>query len=248
MIAESMQIDVNSPVPLHAQVEQLLRDLLRQPEYRDGGLLPNEIALSNRLGVSRGTVRTALGQLVFEGLLERKAGIGTRAKPQKAESGIAAWRSFSREMARKGIAVENFYQDFQCAPTPATIAAALQIEADTPAWRLDRVRGWNALPVLHTRSWFHPRLGLKGNEVFDKPLYEVLRQETGVVVDHAREEFKAVAANATMARQLAVKKGEPLLLRCHIVFDTGGRPTEFAEVHYVSSRFALSIEIRREDR
>jgi GntR family transcriptional regulator len=246
MISESLRIDVHSPVPLHAQVEQLLRDLLRQPEYRDGGLLPDEVSLSNRLGVSRGTVRTAIGQLVFEGLLERKAGIGTRAKPLKAESGIGAWRSFSREMARKGITVENFLQEYQFVPVPAPIAAALQIQKDASAWRLDRVRGWDGQPVLRTRSWFHPRLGLNGKETFSQPLYEVLRRETGMVVSHAREEFKAVAADAAMAKHLAVKKGEPLLLRCHIVYDTGGRPVEFAEVHYVSARFTLSIEMRRE--
>ena len=84
MIAESMRIDASSPMPLHAQVQRFLRDLLRKPEYRDGGLLPDEVTLSNRLGVSRGTVRTAIGQLVFEGLLVRKAGVGTRATPQSA--------------------------------------------------------------------------------------------------------------------------------------------------------------------
>jgi GntR family transcriptional regulator len=246
MIAESMRIDASSPMPLHAQVQRFLRDLLRKPEYRDGGLLPDEVTLSNRLGVSRGTVRTAIGQLVFEGLLVRKAGVGTRATPQKVESGIGAWRSFSREMARKGIAVENFLQEYKCVPAPGPIAAALQIPLDAPAWRLDRVRGWDKLPVLHSRSWFHPRLGLNGKEDFSRPLYEVLKQETGMVVDHAREEFKAVIPDAVMARHLAVRRNEPLLLRCHIVYDAGRRPVEFAEVHYVSTRFTLSIEMRRE--
>jgi GntR family transcriptional regulator len=209
-------------------------------------LLPDEVSLSNRLGVSRGTVRTAIGRLVFEGLVERKAGIGTRATRQKAESGIGAWRSFSREMALKGIAVENYLEDYQYAAVPPFIATSLELGSEASAWRLDRVRGWANRPVLHSRSWFHPRLGLKGKEVFSQPLYEVLRQETGVVVEQAREEFQAVAADGLMARHLAVKKGEPLLRRCHIVYDTGGRPVEFAEVHYVSSRFTLTLELRRE--
>ena len=60
-----------------------------------------------------------------------------------------------------------------------------------------------------------------------------------VIADHT-------LPDAVMARHLAVRRQDPLLLRCHIVFDAGGRPVEFAEVHYVSARFTLSIEMRRE--
>src|SRR5580658_8349817 len=102
-----MALDHHSPVPLRAQVEHLLRELARKPEYQNGKLLPDEVMLAAQLGVSRGTVRSGIGKLVFEGLLERKAGVGTRVA-QRAESGVRAWRSFSREMAAKGINVENY--------------------------------------------------------------------------------------------------------------------------------------------
>jgi len=219
--------------------------MIALPEFQNGALLPDELTLANRFGASRGTVRVAFTRLVEQRLLERKAGVGTRVRPQPAESGIGAWRSFSREMARKGIQVENFRQNYESVTADAAAAGALQIKPGTKIWRLDRVRGWSGRPVLHTRSWFHPRLGLTGGEDFSKPLYEVIESETGVVAENAREEFTAVAASAAMARLLAVKPGEPLLLRSHTVFDTGGRPVEFAEIHYVSARFSLTLEMRR---
>jgi GntR family transcriptional regulator len=241
-----LRLNHRSAMPLHAQAQQLLRDLIRQPVYQDGALLPDEISLATKLGISRGTLRTSIAQLVHEGLLERRAGVGTRVRTQPAESGIGAWRSFSHEMARKGIRVENYRQDFALAEVEAAAAHALQIKPRTKIWRLDRVRGWETRPVLLSRSWFHPRLGLTGAEDFSNPLYEVLERETGVVAENAREEFAAVVANAALARLLAVKRGEPLLLRSHTVFDAGSRPMEFAQVHYVSSRFALTLEIRRD--
>jgi GntR family transcriptional regulator len=241
-----MQLDFNNSTPLYAQVQRFLRDLLRKPEYRDGGLLPDEVTLANRLGVSRGTVRTAIGQLVSEGLLARKAGVGTRATPLKVEAGIGALRSLSREMAGRGITVENFSQEYERTPVPSHVATGLQIQPNALAWRLDRIRGWANLPVLHSRSWFHPRLSLNGKEVFSRPLYEVLRQETGVEIGCSREEFKAVIPDVVMAKHLEVKRSEPLLMLCHIVYDRGGRPVEFAEVHYVSTRFTLSVDMRRE--
>ena len=45
-----VQIDHNSALPLHAQVEQLLRELINEPEYKAGKFLPNEVDLAKRLG------------------------------------------------------------------------------------------------------------------------------------------------------------------------------------------------------
>ncbi len=240
-------IDHQSPIPLHAQVETLLRQLVQRPEYQKGELLPDEISLAAQLGVSRGTVRSGVSKLVFEGVLDRKAGIGTRVSKRPLESGIRAWRSFTMEMATKGVTVQNFRLDYRLAEAGTHVSEALQIEPRTKLWRLDRVRGWNGKPVLQSTSWFHPRVGLKGSEDFSRPLYEVLEAATGVRPHHAHEEFLAVSADTRLAKLLRVIKGSPLLLRRHTVFDPGARPFEFAEVRYVSARFTLTLDMRRGD-
>ena len=242
-----LSLDHQSPVPLRAQVEALLREMIRQPEYQNGALLPDEVALAAQLGVSRGTVRSGISKLVFEGLLDRKAGVGTRVSNRNIESGIREWHSFTREMASKGITVENFRVAYHQSDASKDALQALQLDGARRLWRLDRVRGWGGSPVLHTMSWFHPRLGLKGDESTSQPLYEMIEKSCGVRPHHAREDFLAVSADVQMARQLDVEKGAPLLLRRHTVFDAGNRPFEFAEVRYVSSRFALTLDVRRKD-
>mgnify|MGYP001229632947 CR=1 FL=1 len=239
-------LPAGSGQPLHRLVEARLRSLAALPEFKDGALLPDELTIASRLGVSRGTARAALARLVQEGVLERKPGIGTRVARPRAESAIRAWRSFSREMAAQGIEVVNFSSDYGMHRVTDRAAVALQIAADTAVLRLDRVRGWGGQPVLSSRSWFHPRLRLTGGEDFSKPLYDVIEAATGVVADNAREEFSAVVATASLAKRLSVKAGAPLLLRCHTVSDASNRPIEYAEVHYVSSRFTLSLDLRRE--
>lgn len=239
-----LSIDHRSPVPLRAQVESLLRKISQTPEYQTGALLPDENTLAAQLGVSRGTIRSGISKLVFEGLLERKSGVGTRVANRHFESGIQAWHSFTREMASKGIAVLNFLMKYGQERAGKDVAQALQVNTSTPVWRLERVRGWDAKPVLHSVSWFHPRLGLKGNEDTSQPLYEMIQKACGVRPHHAREEFLAVNAGATMAGLLEVVKGMPLLLRRHTVFDAGNRPFEFAEIRYVSSRFTLTLDSR----
>ncbi len=240
-----LKLDHESSIPLRAQVEQLLRDLVRQPKYEQGALLPDEVKLATQLGISRGTVRSGISKLVFEGVLERKAGVGTRVSPRHVESGIRAWRSFTREMAAKGIKVQNFQLEYRLVTPTAEAARGLQLNSAAQVWRLNRVRGWNGKPVLQSTSWFHPRLGLKGDEDFTAPLYETLEKATGVRPHHAREEFLGIAADANTARLLHVTEGTPLLLRRHTVFDPGNRAFEFADVCYVSARFALTMDMRR---
>jgi GntR family transcriptional regulator len=243
-----IQLDHSAPLPLRAQVEALLRKLLARKEYQQGELLPDEVKLARQLGVSRGTVRAGIGKLVYEGLLERKAGVGTRVCNHHVESGIHAWRSFTREMASKGIKVQNYHLDYRLALASRDAAQALQIAMTDEIWRLNRIRGWDGKPVLSTSSWFHPRLGLNGTEDFFHPLYETLEAATGARPHRAQEEFLAVRADARTAKMLQVLRNTPLLLRRHAVFDAGNRPIEFAEVYYVSSRFTLTLDLRqRED-
>ena len=203
--------------------------------------------MANRFGVSRGTARAALTRLVQEGVLERRAGVGTRVARRRTESGIRSWRSFSREMAEKGITVQNFDSSFRSQLAPEQVAQALQVQPGTEVQRLDRVRGWDDKPVLVSTSWMHPRLKLTGKEDFSKPLYEMLETETGVVAKTAREEFTAMVATTVLAKKLTVRVGAPLLLRRHTVFDAGDRPIEYAEVVYVSARFSLSLDLRHQE-
>ena len=65
----SMKIQINhqSKIPLHTQVEELIRKLIDAPEYQNGAFLPKEVELANRLGVSRNTIRQATNKLEYEG-------------------------------------------------------------------------------------------------------------------------------------------------------------------------------------
>ncbi|MBI5381932.1 MAG: GntR family transcriptional regulator [Opitutae bacterium] len=233
-------------VPLYRRVEERLKSAASLEQFQNGALFPDELTLANRLGVSRGTARAALSRLVQQGLLERKAGVGTRVARPKPRSGISAWRSFSREMAEKGIPVETYSSECRAHPATAVVAQALQLEPRTPVLRLDRVRGWGGVPVLFSSSWLHPRLQLTGAEDYSKPLYDVIESASGIVAEKAREDFTAVAASAVLAKRLGVKPGSPILLRCHAVCEANGRPIEYAEVNYVSSRFTLTLDLRRE--
>jgi GntR family transcriptional regulator len=233
-------------LPLHRKAEESLRKLINDPGYARGELLPDELTLAHRLGVSRGTVRTAILRLVGEGHLERRAGVGTRVVQRSTESAASAWRSFSREMARQGTDVRLFRCALREVSATETVAAALRVPTGTLVQMLDRVRGWDDLPVLRSRSWFHPRVRFPEHQAFTRPLYDLVTEVSGLTADRASEALTAAAATPPLAKDLKIRKGSPVLLRCHTVFDRQGRPFEFAQVHYVSERFTLTLDLKRE--
>ena len=103
-----MKIDHSSDKPLHIQAEEILRRLIESEEYKNGKLFPNEVELSEQLHISRNTLRQAINKLVFEGLLVRKKGYGTKVVKKGIVGGVKNWLSFSQEMKMLGIEIRNF--------------------------------------------------------------------------------------------------------------------------------------------
>ena len=241
-----LSVDPASPVPLHHQAEALLRSMTRDPAYQSGELLPPETDLARRLGISRSTLRAAIDRLVQDGLLVRRRGHGTRVtSPGKRRSKLESWESFTRELAAQGLTAQTFEARFRPVKASRDVALALNIDQDTKVYLLERVRGCENRPAAVFQSWFHPRLNLQGDEVFDRPLYELLEEWSGIRPEHSHESLSAVTASSRLARQLGVVKGAPLLRRVRRVTDPGGRPVEYAVNHYRSDRFDYTVDIRR---
>jgi len=74
---ENMIRNVPRRLPLYAQIKSVLIRRIAEGEWPDGQALPSEWDLASQMDVSQGTVRKALGELVGEGVLFRRQGLGT---------------------------------------------------------------------------------------------------------------------------------------------------------------------------
>jgi len=247
-MAPRQPLDHDSPVPLHLQAEHTLRLLVAEPRYQKGELLPDELTLARELGVSRNTLRSALGRLVQEGLLERRPGLGTRVLRERTSSGLQGWLSFTREMAKQGIEVQTFEVVSERLRANAEVASALQVPRESSVMRLDRLRGWDGIPSVRFRSYLHPRLGLEPRDDFNVPLYELIAQRCRVFPERSIQEITAVEAEPWVAERLLVPAGSPVLVRRHMVYDKFGKPIELGIDTIRSDRFALTQTFTCEDR
>jgi GntR family transcriptional regulator len=239
-------LDYNSHVPLYIQIENLIRELIQQPEYKkEKKKLPNEVDLSRELGVSRSTMRQAINKLVYEGLLIRKKGKGTVAADTVITSKAGNWMSFSQEMKALGVEVKNYELHIGWEKPTQELCRFFEIEENTKILKLARLRGNPEYPFVYFISYFSPRIGLKGNEDFSRPLYETLEKDYHIIVKLSKEEISAQSADIYLAEKLEIKSGEPLLKRKRFVYDPGGRPIEYNVGYYRADSFVYTIESER---
>ncbi len=241
-----LKINHNSPIPLHVQAENLLRKLIESPEYQSGKFLPNEVDLAKRLAISRATLRQAINKLVFEELLVRKKGVGTKVVNKKFSSRSNNWLSFSQEMAARGIPVRNFELHVSWEIPNSGLVDFLGIDPDQKILKLERVRGGPEGPFVYFVSYFHPRIGLTGEEDFKRPLYDILATDYHTVADLSKEEISALAADKFLADKLETEVGAAILFRKRQVFDQADRPLEYNLGYYKADSFVYTVESRRQ--
>ncbi|MCB0688053.1 MAG: GntR family transcriptional regulator [Saprospiraceae bacterium] len=244
-ILENFSVDHSSAIPLHKQVEDLLREIIKHPSYAKGALLPKEVDMSKRLGISRNTIRQATNKLVHENLLIRKKGVGTTVARQTLTSKLDNWFSFSQEMHEKGLEFVNYSLRTGSVKATADVAQHLQIEKGKRVIRLERLRGLKDGPFVYFISYFHPRIGFTGKEDFTRHLYEIMEQDYATIPSLSKEEIKAMLADEFLAEQLGIKVGDPILFRKRIVCDPGERPIEYNLGYYRADRFSYAIDIYR---
>ena len=153
-----ISIDHNSAIPLYLQIENQLRNIIREPEYKKGKMLPNEVDLSKQLGISRNTLRQAINNLVTEGLLVRKKGIGTIVVNQSVSSKAKNWLSFTQEMKAQGIEPTNYELHTSWALPSEEICRFFSITDEKKILKLERLRGNPEFPFVYFISYFNPRI------------------------------------------------------------------------------------------
>jgi GntR family transcriptional regulator len=240
-----LKIDHSSSLPLHSQVEELLRKMIDLPDYKNGGLLPREIDLAKKLGISRNTLRQATNKLEYEGLIVRKKGVGAKVAQKQVTTHLNDWLSFTQEMNDKGVRLIDYEIKVEWVEAEKKIADFFEIEIGFPILRLSRLRGNNDAPFVFFESYFHPRIGLTGEEDFTHPLYEILETDYHVSPTFSNERIKARLASVITSKRLRIKQGEPILQRERFVLDPGSRPLEYNIGFYIADRFTYTINIKR---
>jgi DNA-binding GntR family transcriptional regulator len=245
-------LEPGAGVPLHRQLETTLRGLIQSGEVRPGSSLPGELELAAQLGVSRHTIRHALGVLTAEGLLRRERGRGTVVLPGGGathtpfERSLSTFYAFAWEVRARGEEQRSFVLEREVQPAGPELAERLGVPATESLERIVRLRTANNDPLLLETSFLPRRLSeqLDQAALERDSVYDVLERRCGLRVVGARETIRPAVLGRPVARLLGVRAGSPVF-RVERTTWTDAGPIEWQESIVRGDRFLYSVELPR---
>jgi GntR family transcriptional regulator len=216
---------------VHGQIEDWLADAIAVRQLAPGDRLPTEHDLAAWFGVSRMTLRHALGELAQRGLVTRTVGRGggTFVAEAKLEQDLTTLAGFSEQLRRHGKVAGARVLAAATIPASAAAAAALELAEDDQVIEVRRIRLADGRPIVIEHSLFPAALFPDLLECrLDGSLYELLEERYRQRPHRARESLEPVVAGVREAEALEVEEGAPLMLVERTAYSVSGQPLEFA--------------------
>jgi len=222
--------------PMYQQLNQLLRSLVGSPEFPVGGQFLTERKVSERFQVSRATANKALSNLVSEGVLVFRKGVGTFVSPRSMDYNLRALVSFTDQAIAAGKRPETRvlrFEEVAASSVPEDIAHALQASPQDKLWYLERLRLADGLPVIlerrHVAARYCPRLNTRD---LGGSLYGVWKDRYKLEVEGAEETIRAVNIRRSEATVLGTRQNTAGLLITSVGYLLGHEPLWFERTLY----------------
>jgi len=239
-----MLLDEKSPVPLYYQLTEKLRKNIESGEWTPHSLIPSETELCEKYGVSRGTVRQALSQLVQEGLLYRKQGKGTFVAEPKITQQLNRFYSFAQDMRERGLKPSSKLLQNEKILPDSYIKNVLGLKENEMVYKIMRLRLANQEPLILETSYLVEELfpDLDREDIEKVPLYDLIIKKYRVKITRARETFESILVDRFEAEKLKIPIGSPALLVKRITYTTG-IPFEFRKSIVRGDKCSYSVEL-----
>lgn len=224
---------------LYEQIATTLQQEIGQGMYAPSGKLPSEAELSERFGVSRVTVRLAVGKLVDARVVERKQGKGTFAKPSRLQHRLDVLRGFYDSLAAQGARACMQLLSMEMCAVPPGLREVFPAEVMRCVY-VERLHRVDDAPVALAQTCMLPEASvISREEAQTLPSYEMLERIDGWHIVDADMSITAVAASREIAKYLDVATHAPLLVLRRTSRLADGRVCESTVFHIRPERFDL---------
>lgn len=223
-----------SEAPLvHEKAQQFILDLIKGPGYRAGDRIPSERELSDLTGISRMTVRKAVGHLVDKGVLERRGTAGTflpTAVIKRPVSEGMFSHGISEIVRQCGGEPGSRLLVFERHAADARVAERLGIKMGDPVIVMRRLRTVNRQPFcIETTHMADARVpGLVADDLLgQRSFYDLLEQRYGIRMHGGEGVISVTTASPQEADLLELGRDTSVLLFQAVSLDVNNRPMEF---------------------
>jgi GntR family transcriptional regulator len=214
--------------PIYQQLNSQLRLLVASGECSVGSQFLTERQICERYGVSRATANKALSNLVSEGLLEFRKGVGTFVRGRSLDYNLRALVSFTDKARAAGKEPTTEVLQFESVRAEDVlddVPQLLQVGAAATLYYIERLRLADGLPVILEKRYVVAEYcpGLTVEDVGGS-LYSLWLNRYHLPIEGADESIRAVNTRGADARLLKLRDGAAGMLIRSIGHLTGNRP------------------------
>ncbi len=215
-------------MPVYQQLNQLLRGLVSNRTYVPAQQFLTEREVATRFGVSRATANKAISNLIAEGVLEYKKGLGTFVRGDQLNIDLRGLVSFTAKAQSAGKVPETQVLQFDTVTALEAgedVVQALRLEPQAPVVRMQRRRCADGQPLILEWRWIPADLvpGLTREEVAGS-IYQLWTDRYHLAIAGCEQWISAVNLEREDARQLETALGAAGLQVRSVGYLSDGRP------------------------
>jgi GntR family transcriptional regulator len=230
--------------PSHARIEQWLRARIAAGHLVPDDKLPSEEELAAALGVSRMTLRQALGSMEASGVLERRRGRagGTFIREQQIDVDLTGLPGFTEQMSRSNIRAGARVVSVRRMQPDRSVAAALELTGGKDVFEIIRVRSADREPLALEETYLpcHLFSGLDRRPLTGS-IYTIMRNDYDLAPHDAQEWLEPALASDEHATLLDIEPGAPLMLVTRTSYTVAGVAVEHAYDRYRADRTRIGL-------
>lgn len=241
------QLQSDPSLPLYSQIRDRLRRQIAAGTYQPLQRLPSESELMRLCGVSRITVRQALGELEHEQLIFRVPGKGSFVARPKPFQRLTRLQGLAEAMSPFGHHTSNRVLSLLELPASAEVARQLGLSVGQPVCEIRRVRYLDQQPLSLDVTYVPLALGrqLAQADLQQRDIFLILEQDCGVALGHADLAIDSVAADVALAAWLGLSPGSPVLRIERLTFDTNLQAIDFEYLYCRTDNFQFRLTVTR---
>jgi GntR family transcriptional regulator len=234
--------------PLYEVVKREVAEAILLGAWAPGSVIPSENALAADFGVSVGTVRKALGELVAEGMLMRRRKTGTVVTGWAPLHNLRYFFQYFRLHTKNGTLLRTKVRMISYEAGFATDheAQRLAIAAGADVIRLARLRMDGERPAMYEN------LVLPKDRFPDFPdeselpdlLYRFLLEKYGVRITAVREQLTTALATDDDCEKLQLTPPYPILVIDRLSFDNQAHPVIMSSHRSSTEHYMYVNEVR----
>ena len=228
--------------PIYIKIEKYLKDLIDSGEIKQGELLPSENKLCEKFNVTRMTVRSAFNNLVKEGYISRKRGIGSIVLVNRISDNIGTIESYTKEMVNKGYSIITKLISLTIVEADNIIKDKLNLDLGENVWEVKRVRYADGCPVSYMITYMPVKMfpNLKRSDC--NSLYNYLDQ-CGYKISTAQRVVEALISTEELMELLELDCESPILHIEQVGILEDGEAFEYSHTYHYGYKLTLNAAV-----